>query len=290
MKQLFTIVTFIILSSFCYSQKEDTLLFKAYKSKSLTHLEEFFGHWSNNIQPITAFEFRRLNDTVQNFYSAFKCFYNPFDIGRSGGSEWGNEIYKGVKYLIVQDKVYYGFVDTLDKNLLIQAKLSHYAKTDTVHYAKLISRYMEDSASFINRFFNWPSPKSHDTLDNFRPRLEFNDVKGVILTDEYERLLNRFLGNNHYKFARKSIMSPARSKGESEKRQHFLENCIKIWYGHWGGYWQLYSYPKVSMITFDPMFENAVIDFRMVYEGGYAYLKKINGIWNLIEAKRTWIE
>lgn len=34
----------------------------------------------------------------------------------------------------------------------------------------------------------------------------------------------------------------------------------------------------------------AIIYFRIVYEGGEAYLKKENGVWKIITAKRTWIE
>ena len=35
---------------------------------------------------------------------------------------------------------------------------------------------------------------------------------------------------------------------------------------------------------------NAIVKFTMVYEGGEAILKKINGKWKLLSAKRTWIE
>ncbi len=85
-------------------------------------------------------------------------------------------------------------------------------------------------------------------------------------------------------------MNPARSSGESEKRKAFLENDIKIWYGHWGSYWQLDSYPVVYSITFDKRMLYARVDFRMVYEGGEAVLKKKNGQWVLVTSKRTWIE
>ena len=68
-------------------------------------------------------------------------------------------------------------------------------------------------------------------------------------------------------------MNPARSKGESEKRKMFLENYIKIFHGHWGGYWQLHSYPEAESITFDKNMEYARVDFRLVYEGGFAILK-----------------
>ena len=85
-------------------------------------------------------------------------------------------------------------------------------------------------------------------------------------------------------------MNIARSTGKSENRKKFLENYIKIWYGHWGGYWQLYSYPTASSIIFDKDMKYARIYFRMVYEGGEAILKNENNKWILISAKRTWIE
>ncbi len=34
----------------------------------------------------------------------------------------------------------------------------------------------------------------------------------------------------------------------------------------------------------------AKLFFRLVYQGGEAYLKKENGKWNLISSKLTWIE
>ncbi|HEX4849751.1 MAG TPA: hypothetical protein VFV08_03045, partial [Puia sp.] len=125
---------------------------------------------------------------------------------------------------------------------------------------------------------------------HFRPRIFFPDAKCVFLTDQYDSLLNKFLGNKYVKLGTGNIMSPARSKGESEKRMKFLSNFVKIWYGHWGGYWQLHSYPFAERILIDKKFEIALIDYRMIYEGGYALLQKSDGEWKFIKARRTWIE
>jgi len=111
-----------------------------------------------------------------------------------------------------------------------------------------------------------------------------------VLTNYYRRLLTSFLGNTYKPFAEDDIMAPARAKGESQRRQKFLENDLRIFYGHWGGYWQLYSYPTISSLTFDKSFRYAIIYYEFIYEGGEAYLKKVNGIWTLISAQRTWIE
>jgi hypothetical protein len=255
-----TVLSLLLLYSGTFAQKRDSLLFSAYKSKSVAQLKFFFESWANEVTAIA--DQSTHNDTIKNVYLVFQAFYDPKDISKSGGSEWGNDIYKNADYLLVQDRIYYGIVDSL-----IRSDLQ--PKQDSVIFKRAID---------------------YDTLKNFRPQIIFSDAKAIPLTRTYDSLLNRFLGNHHYKIATGNIMSPARSKGESEKRKQFLENYIKIWYGHWGGYWQLYSYPYVSRITFDRNFQNAIVDYRMVYEGGYAYLKNINGNWTIVRAKRTWIE
>ncbi|MBS1915535.1 MAG: hypothetical protein JST87_04610 [Bacteroidetes bacterium] len=256
---LFSICCVLFIST-SFGQKSDALLFNAYKKNSLTELQSFFDNWALETPSISAEDFKKLNDTLKNVYQVFQSFYNPTDINRTGGSEWGNDIYKGVKYFLVQDKIFYAVADGLI--------------TDTIELHKGI----------------FHRPKSYDSLNDFRPELSFLNIKCVILNKYYDGLLNRFLGDQHYKLGTVSIMSPARSKGESENRMKFLENCIKIWYGHWGGYWQLHSYPYAGRVTFDKDFQNAVVDYQMIYEGGYAYFKKISDKWTLIKAERTWIE
>jgi hypothetical protein len=260
MLRLLILFCTLISWTISFGQKRDTLLFRAYKSKAESELQMFFENWAAETGPVNLNS--SINDTVQNIYLVFQSFYNPKDINKIGGSEWGNDIYKAAKYLLIQDIVYYAVVDTL-----IEKGLNNSEDGDIFRRAD-----------------------KYDTLKNFRPVLSFADAKCVVLTKTYDSLLNRFLGNQHYKFATGSIMSPARSKGESEKRKQFLGKFIKIWYGHWGGYWQLHSYPYASRITFDKTFQNAIVDYRMVYEGGYAYLKYIGGKWTLISGKRTWIE
>jgi hypothetical protein len=98
------------------------------------------------------------------------------------------------------------------------------------------------------------------------------------------------LGNAHLPLGAGGIMNPARSNGQSLKREKFLAHFIKIWYGHWGGYWQLYSYPEVYSIIFDKQMNRAEVNFRFIYEGGKAVLENKNGQWKLLSSMRTWIE
>ena len=290
MRQGFFVLFLYVFSSFAYCQKQNSLLYHSYQSKSIKELHTFYENWASAITTMNDSSLERVNDTIRNIYHVFQSFYNPKDIGRLGGSEWGNDIYKNVQFLITQDRIIYGFVDTLNKEVLIQKVIYIIAKGNKNGIDTLLNQYGRDTAHFEAEYLEWPTPKIHDTLFGFYPQLSFSLVKALPLIPVYNRLLNQFLGDSHYNLGAGNIMAPARSKGESEKRMKFLENYIRIWYGHWGGYWQLYSYPYVSQIIFDPHFEHALIYFTMIYEGGYAYLKRINGAWTLIQAKRTWIE
>src|SRR5258705_13751683 len=112
MLRLLTLFCTLISWTISFGQKRDTLLFRAYKSKSETELQAFFENWVAETGSISL-NSSNLNDTVQNVYLVFQSFYNPRDISKIGGSEWGNDIYKAAKYFLVQDRVYYAVVDTL---------------------------------------------------------------------------------------------------------------------------------------------------------------------------------
>ena len=220
------------------------VLEQAYKDQSSAELAKFLTEWSQHLPAVTKAELQRLPARHQEAYAVFTAFYVPHQLGRLGGSEWGNDLYQKVKFLLVQN------------SLKIQ---------------------VENSAV-------------RDSIDNFRPVVAVPGKQAVYLTSAREKTLNAFLGNTHLPLGAGGIMNPARSSGESEKRQQFLGSCLRIWHGHWGGYWQLNSYPVAYTVTFSKDMQSAQIDFRMVYEGGSATLKKIQGNWQLLSSRRTWIE
>ena len=85
-------------------------------------------------------------------------------------------------------------------------------------------------------------------------------------------------------------MQVAYSKGESRKRMDFISNAVRLFYGHWGGYWQYETYPQATSIVFDSQMQRAVVFFRFVYEGGEVTLEKQNGEWTIVSGKLTWKE
>ena len=68
------------------------------------------------------------------------------------------------------------------------------------------------------------------------------------------------------------------------KKKQFLENYVKIF-----DYKPL-TPPIVYSITFDKVMKYALVHYGMIMEGGHAFLKKENGKWVIISAKRIWQE
>lgn len=260
------VASLLLLSLLSTAQNRTELLEKAYKHKSLKQLKLFFEKWRQETTPLKLSEFFKLTDTAKNIYSVFQTFYKPKDLDKIGGSEWGNGLYAAAKYLVIQDNIVYEIGD------------SNITKSeDTLEYV-----------TYITTKDNSAPPTG--IVSNFRSSTSVGSSKTVVLTKTYEQVLNHFLGGNYKPFGEGNMMSPATSAGESKKRQNFLENFIKIFHGHWGDYWQLYSYPEIERIRFDSTFTNAIVFYTIVYEHGQAYLQKQNGTWRLLKAERTSIE
>jgi hypothetical protein len=281
--------------------KGAALLQHAYKTNSITELNKFFANWQKDEPSLGDGEITKLSDTEKQAYAVFMAFYRPLDINSLGGSEFGKDIYNNVKYLIIQPqvKIYStGKIvdvgaerDSIAVQAITKSSLPDSLKTK---YLKRIDGKLsaEVLADFASNFDTDEDRK--DTLVgniiNFRPQIKCGDKLPLYLTSKYDTLLNAFLGSTYLPLGAGGIMNPARSNGESLKREKFLDHLIKVWYGHWGGYWQLYSYPQVYSITFDKQMHRAEVNFRFIYEGGKAILENKNGQWKLLSSQRTWIE
>lgn len=290
MRLLLLLCPLCVLLSGLHGQDQSQVLESAYRNNSHKQLDSFFTRWSIETPSLSSAEIHRLNDTARNVYELFKQFYDPLDIQRMGGSEFGNKIYAGTKYLVVQDKIMYGFADVPDADSAVRQQYISIATSQHVPLDSVISRERRGTLPDFLFYFDEPKSDKYDSIENFRPQVISGLPPTVVLTEAYQTILTAFLGSEHDPLGKGSIMNPARAKGESQKRQHFLQRFIKIWYGHWGGYWQLPSYPTITRITFDRNLENALIDYQMIYEGGFAYFKKTGGQWRLVEVRRTWIE
>lgn len=305
----------LLLSLICvsaYAQNKAKPIFKgqaalleeAYKTKSIKTLTQFLQEWSRDMPAVNAQEMAQLKERQRETYRVFTAFYKPHRLDSLGGSEWGGAIYQKTNFLLVQntikiratEKIFYSDA-TIDS--IITSVVTRTVQEDSTKQRLLakingrLSQQLRAEYGFENSFsFHNPNDpeKATDSIASFRPIIKVPGKQAIYLTPEREETLKAFLGDKHLPLGTGGIMNPARSSGESEKRKKFLESALKIWYGHWGGYWQLHSYPVVYSVTFDKSLLYARISFRMVYEGGEAILKKMNGQWVLLSSRRTWIE
>jgi len=293
---LFTFL--LILLKIVNVQSQAKLLEKSYKKQSKERLKKFFTDWNSEIPPISNEELLKLSDIQRATYQAFYSFYKPFSIDSLGGSEWGKNIYPNVEFLIIQNYIRIYLTDKIYTDKDVDEYIVNYININ-VKEDSLKQRYLERKngrfSHYVNEVF---SPKNTsviqkaliDSIVNFRPQIDSKGATPLYMNAHYKGILNTFLGNKYLPLGTGGFMNPAHADGESQKRKNFLENYIKIWYGHWGGYWQLLSYPEAYCITFDKQMKYAKIDFRMIYEGGEAILEKYDNKWILLSAKRTWIE
>lgn len=80
-------------------------------NNSQVKFEIYLNLWHSKIDPIDQNEFNLLFDTLKSVYNIYRIFYDPFDLGKycTTGScpEFGNNIYEGLKYIIVQNEIKY---------------------------------------------------------------------------------------------------------------------------------------------------------------------------------------
>lgn len=227
-----------------------------YKSYDINQLEDFLRMWSSCSQKKVIID----NETVPEFlldaYEIFQDFYNPYNLVRLADLEKVQKIYQDAQYFIIQE------------NLVI-TKRATLKKDDFGRYTV--------PADYIF------------TIDNFYPYIELSEKIPLYLSAYSREYLLQFLGDESYPLGHGNIMNPARAKGDSRRRQRFLNQFVRILHGHWGG-WHLESHPYVFSINFNNDYSQAMVDFRIVYQGGEAIYKKKRGEWKLITSELTWIE
>ncbi len=300
------ILPFIILSLFLslQAQRNMALLEEAYLRKDTTLLDEFLKHWERAMPPVSDSQLASYSDTIRQAYAVFKAVYRPHDIGSLGEYEWGNDIYKDKAYYVVQTNLQIYFADQVyvpkDEILQQMGRFGSLLGIDdslTTNVDSLIDAYLKNTRNDFSRdllmkvrFSKAKAELTHD-IQNFRPQIECDGKTALCLNSEYEKILNDFLNNATSHLPGKGMERSTQEIRElTSQKKVFLESKFKIWDSHWGGYWQLRSYPQINRITFDKDMIYAQADFRMVYEGGSAVLKREGDQWKLLWATHTWIE
>ena len=284
-------------------EAEATLLEEAYQKQDTTKLYEFFDHWAEDV---SSNESEAANKWVAEAHKVFAAFYQPLQPDKIGcGSNEFAVSYQNNPYFIVQNKLYdISVADTLpfkpeEMEAYYTDRIREMFPDDSTRQKEIDYLQKEIGYGRMSLVFQkeraWHTweliPISDvDSKIEFRPKVSFPGKKIVYLTDGYEKLLNDFFGDQDVNLGTESIMQVAYAKDESRQRMEFLMKAAKIFYGHWGGYWQYETYPNANSIIFDHEMQRAIVYFRFVYEGGEVYLEKQNGEWTVVSGKLTWIE
>ena len=311
MEQVFRkVLTFCLLLVICPALRgqnptQAALLEKAYRDSSVMLLYQFFDNWSAEV---SSNESESPNKWVAEAHKVYRAFYQPLQLDKIGCDR--NEFrasYQEYPYFIVQDTLFWIYVtDTIpigDDELV-----SYYTNRIRQMYPRERERkkQLETLQGMIERDrlyveferkeYIYPGAWTAipitpvDSNISFRPSVSFPGKKVVYLTTNHVKLLNTFLGNQHVDWGTESVMQTAYAKDESARRMAFIKNAARIFYGHWGGYWQYETYPEAYTIIFDATMHRAVVQFRFIYEGGNVYLEKQNGEWTVVAGELTWIE
>jgi hypothetical protein len=235
-----------------------------------------------------------MSDVQREAYNVFETYYNPHDLATRGGSAFGNNAYLKFNYFLVQnrlnvyqtDKVYYTEPEIKDYVVkMIMKKFTNIPverRDSTI--ARFLSRPLKDDQILVYAY----GPHGSDVLDstrhlvdsmiNFRPRMIQTNATPLYLNKKYDELLQRLPGDEPIPMGQVGI------KRLDVKKKQFLENYVKIF-----DYRPL-TPPIVYSIVFDKDMKYALVHYQMIMEGGHAFLKKENGKWVIISAKRIWQE
>ncbi len=282
----------IMLTAAGQSPEQPKLLQHAYENESVEELFQFFDNWSEEIK---SNENKDDSPYLRETYQVFKAFFQPL-----------RSEYRGALYY--QDKPYFivqGYLwkiseaeeiitpDEMDSFLTVRIR-QHYHKEKELQEEMICGLQKNPIRPMYDKGEVWPPYAiiptiTLDSAIEFRPSVHFADKKIVYLTSGYEALLDTFMRKSYGHLVESNI-SFVPSNFQNEARMDFINNAAKIFYGHWGGYWQYETYPRANQIIFNPDMTRAVVYFRFKYEGGEVILEKKEGEWVILDIKYTWME
>lgn len=77
-------------------------LILAFEDSCVACLEAILLDWHNQSKPET-----NIPDSLKDMYDVFKEFYSPWDLARISDSEFGDNIYQGISYYVIQSEIRY---------------------------------------------------------------------------------------------------------------------------------------------------------------------------------------
>ena len=265
MKFTFILSLTFFLTSYCFGQKSDYGLLKAYKSNSNKKLQAFIESWiketSIQIDSVSILS----NDTLSNIYGIINIFYTPK--------------YPKTNCVLMQPTIQFTIVDNLDKDTLLKRTIYTTFKKnpDSVYKIAIAnpSRYERIAEENGTEVYN---PIKSGIITVSTKNLIFKEKRVLPLTDKYVSILSKYLLDNSQE-----------QREERSKRLNFIRKEIQFFEGNYG-YIRIANAPFGISIIMDSSYQNAIISYRGSTCGGRTTLKKIDNKWTEIENHRTMCE
>lgn len=230
-----------------------------YRSADVTQFDNFLRIWNSCSQQDVLLNTETVPVFLVDAYEIFQDFYNPTNLGRIVDPKKVQSIqnmYHDIPYLLIQENLTIAQRASLEKD-----DLGRY--TAPAHYIFTIQR--------------------------FYPRLDIPGKTPLYLAAYSREYLMQFLDGELCAVDNESEKNSATAKTNSCNRLKFLNQFFRILRGHWTG-WHVETHPYVSSINFTSDYQEAIVDFRIGYEGGDARYTKRNGTWELLESGLFWME
>ncbi len=120
-------------------------LMEAYNDSCDSCLKTILDKWNLTYEPDS-----NIPDSLLDVYGVFEETYTPWDLGRMSESEWGDNIYNGTSYCIVQTSIKYGFHynELVDESLTIN-DFKPTISNDTMNVLYYTNDYKSALSSFL---------------------------------------------------------------------------------------------------------------------------------------------
>ena len=130
------------------------------------------------------------------------------------------------------------------------------------------------------QFHYYDGVKHYDVhLDDFRPTPEISGHPFVYLSPQADSIIFHFLFNED-----------STSRDDHNNRLEFLRQAMQLTHHHWFADYHKATMPYAFTIIFNNSINQALVNFRIFYQFGEAYLEKKNSSWMLINSRLTAIE
>lgn len=281
----------MVMCGIVYSQSQDSLLFKAYETKSNVHLDKFFENWRMEKTPIIDEEYAKLTDAEKDVYDIFYEFYTPKDLSKLKLNSFEYEYYKDVKYFVIESKIYYRVLVTDNYDSLFNLDSfwedsEYFYNKDTNYKFDLFAEKTKYDSENLMHYTLFNNYAYKDSITDFRPRIKVNNSMILYLTENYNALISKFIDKYAIKVRIRGIDKPLYEETSSRMISRFLMPYIFIDRDESRAYWYINTCPEVSSIYFSKDRTVARISYSFPFHTSKAVYKKTNGKWQFVYDKK----